>query len=187
MSRRHPYAAAIQLVIQQYCPITRKRSRPLYGLIISLNIVFEFLVCRIAVEAEKVFNQAVYFKRMIKSTGEPMEHLESIASSAVRAATKVMAAVIVVFTSSGRAARLIAKYRPTMPVLCIVIPRLHTNHLRWSFTGAFQARQSLVVRGLFPMLADPRHSVETSNESILKVLFFLFCLFCVGLAGWYRV
>jgi len=112
-----------------------------------------------------------------------MEHLESIASSAVRAATKVMAAVIVVFTSSGRAARLIAKYRPTMPVLCIVIPRLHTNHLRWSFTGAFQARQSLVVRGLFPMLADPRHSVETSNESILKVLFFLFCLFCVGLAG----
>lgn len=141
----------------------------MYGLIISLKIVFEFLVCRIAIEAEKVFNQAVYFKRMIKSTGEPMEHLESIASSAVRAATKVMAAVIVVFTSSGRAARLIAKYRPTMPVLCIVIPRLHTNHLRWSFTGAFQARQSLVVRGLFPMLADPRHSVETSNESILKV------------------
>jgi pyruvate kinase len=46
-------------------------------------------VRRIAVEAEKVFNQAVYFKRMIKSTGEPMEHLESIASSAVRAATKV--------------------------------------------------------------------------------------------------
>jgi pyruvate kinase len=126
-------------------------------------------VRRIAVEAEKVFNQAVYFKRMIKSTGEPMEHLESIASSAVRAATKVMAALIVVFTSSGRAARLIAKYRPTMPVLCIVIPRLHTNHLRWSFTGAFQARQSLVVRGLFPMLAEPRHSVETSNESILKV------------------
>jgi hypothetical protein len=34
------------------------------------------------------------------------------------------------------------------------------------------------------MLAEPRHSVETSNESILKVLFFLFCLFCVGMAGW---
>ncbi|KAH9550425.1 hypothetical protein CY35_10G071800 [Sphagnum magellanicum] len=126
-------------------------------------------VHRIAAEAEKVFNQAVYFKRMIKSIGEPMQHLESIASSAVRTATKVSAAVIVVFTSSGRAARLIAKYRPTMPVLCIVIPRLHTDHLRWSFTGAFQARQCLVVRGLFPMLADPRHSGGSSNESILKV------------------
>jgi pyruvate kinase len=127
---------------------------------------------KIAAEAEKVFNQAVYFKRTIKGVKEPMQHLESIASSAVRAATKVRASVIVVFTSSGRCARLIAKYRPTMPVLCVVIPRLTTNHLRWSFTGAFQARQCLAVRGLFPMLADPRHSSDsasTTNESILKV------------------
>ena len=36
--------------------------------------------------------------------------------------------------------RLIAKYRPTMPVLSVVIPRLTTNQLRWSFTGAFQVR-----------------------------------------------
>lgn len=89
--------------------------------------------------------------------------------------------------------RLIAKYRPSMPVLSVVIPRLKTNQLKWSFTGAFevllfflcfsqkesflspdlllksfffligcrnsQARQSLIVRGLFPMLADPRHPV----------------------------
>lgn len=34
--------------------------------------------------------------------------------------------------------RLIAKYRPTMPVLSVVIPRLKTNQLRWSFTGAFE-------------------------------------------------
>jgi pyruvate kinase len=123
-------------------------------------------------EAEKVFNQAVYFKRAIKDVPEPMQHLESIASSAVRAASKVRASVLVVFTSSGRTARLIAKYRPTMPVLCVVVPRLTTNRLRWSFTGAFQARQCLVVRGLFPMLADPRHSTDnTTNESILKVLF----------------
>lgn len=127
---------------------------------------------KICAEAEKVFNQAVYFKRTIKAVKEPMMHLESIASSAVRAASKVRASVIVVFTSSGRCARLIAKYRPTMPVLCVVIPRLTTNHLKWSFTGAFQARQCLVVRGLFPMLADPRHSSDsasTTNESILKV------------------
>ena len=34
--------------------------------------------------------------------------------------------------------RLIAKYRPTMPVLSVVIPRLKTNQLRWTFTGAFE-------------------------------------------------
>lgn len=153
------------------------------GLVYTVSTAFScFYVSRIAAEAEKVFNQAVYFKRMIKSIGEPMQHLESIASSAVRTATKVSAAVIVVFTSSGRAARLIAKYRPTMPVLCIVIPRLHTDHLRWSFTGAFQARQCLVVRGLFPMLADPCYSGGSSNESILKVNYFLFKLIVFFLA-----
>ncbi|KAK2418341.1 pyruvate kinase [Trifolium repens] len=129
-------------------------------------------VGRICSEAEKVFNQELYFKRTVKYVGEPMTHLESIASSAVRAAIKVKASVIICFTSSGRAARLIAKYRPTMPVLSVVIPRLKTNQLKWSFSGAFEARQSLIVRGLFPMLADPRHPAEStsaSNESILKV------------------
>eukprot|EP00252_Welwitschia_mirabilis_P010002 TRINITY_DN2301_c0_g1_i1.p1 TRINITY_DN2301_c0_g1~~TRINITY_DN2301_c0_g1_i1.p1 ORF type:complete len:528 (+),score=104.18 TRINITY_DN2301_c0_g1_i1:113-1696(+) len=129
-------------------------------------------VGRICAEAEKVFNQAAYFKKTVKYVGEPMTHLESIASSAVRAAIKVKASVIVVFTTTGRAARLIAKYRPTMPVLAVVIPRLTTNSLKWHFTGAFQARQSLAVRGIFPMLADPRHAAESTsatNESILKI------------------
>lgn len=129
-------------------------------------------VRKICGEAEKVYNQPLYFKKITKAVGEPMQHLESIASSAVKAATKVKASVIIVFTSSGRAARLISKYRPPMPVLTVVIPRLTTDKLRWSFTGAFQARQCLIVRGLFPMLADPRHpadSATTTNESILKV------------------
>ncbi|KAL8491919.1 hypothetical protein ACS0TY_023497 [Phlomoides rotata] len=89
-------------------------------------------------QAEKVFNQDQYFKRTVKFIGEPMTHLESITSSSVRAALKVKASVIICFTSSGRAARLIAKYRPTMPVLSVVIPRLKTNQLKWSFSGAFE-------------------------------------------------
>lgn len=36
--------------------------------------------------------------------------------------------------------RLIAKYRPTMPVLSVVIPRLKTNQLKWSFSGAFEVQ-----------------------------------------------
>jgi pyruvate kinase len=130
------------------------------------------IVGKICAEAEKVFNQDLYFKKTVKYVGEPMTHLESIASSAVRAAIKVKASVIICFTSSGRAARLIAKYRPTMPVISVVIPQLKTNQLRWTFTGSFEARQSLIVRGLFPLLADPRHPAEfrnATNESILNV------------------
>jgi hypothetical protein len=37
----------------------------------------------IVLQAEKVFNQDLYFKRTVKHVGEPMTHLESIASSAV--------------------------------------------------------------------------------------------------------
>ncbi|XP_021669968.2 pyruvate kinase 1, cytosolic isoform X3 [Hevea brasiliensis] len=124
------------------------------------------IVGRICAEAEKVFNQDLYFKKTVKYVGEPMTHLESIASSAVRAAIKVKASVIICFTSTGRAARLISKYRPTMPVISVVIPRLKTNQLRWIFSGAFEARQSLIV------LADPRHPAESTNatnESVLKV------------------
>nr|KAJ0190238.1 hypothetical protein LSAT_V11C800397970 [Lactuca sativa] len=130
------------------------------------------IVGKICAESEKVFNQDLYFKTTVKYVGEPMSHLESIASSAVRAAIKVKASVIICFTSSGRTARLIAKYRPTMPVIAVVIPRLKTNQLRWTFTGAFEARQTLIVRGLFPILADPRHPAESTgatNESILNI------------------
>ncbi|KAH7547796.1 hypothetical protein ACOSP7_032970 [Xanthoceras sorbifolium] len=130
------------------------------------------IVGKISAEAEKVFNQDMYFKKTVKTVGEPMTHLESIASSAVRAAIKVKASVIICFTSSGRAARLIAKYRPTMPVLSVVIPRIKTDQLRWTLSGAFEARQSLIVRGLFPLFADSKHQANftnATNESVLKV------------------
>lgn len=66
--------------------------------------------------------------------------------------------------------RLVSKYKPTMPSLVVVVPRLKTNQLKWSFTGAFQARQCLAMRGLFPMLADPRNPV-----SALPNLSMLYC------------
>uniref|UniRef100_A0A803N7P2 Pyruvate kinase n=1 Tax=Chenopodium quinoa TaxID=63459 RepID=A0A803N7P2_CHEQI len=104
-------------------------------------------VGRICFEAEKVFNHDTYFKKAGKYAGMPMSHIESIASSAVRAAIKVKASAIICFTSSGRAARSDLK------------------HVPW-------ARQSLIIRGLFPMLADPRHPAESTNatnETILKI------------------
>lgn len=37
----------------------------------------------ISMQAGKVFNQDLYFKKTVKYVGEPMTHLEAIASSAV--------------------------------------------------------------------------------------------------------
>ena len=58
----------------------------------------------------------------------------------MRAADKVAARLLGVFTQTGRAARLVAKYRPTVPILCVVVPKLSTNGLQWRFTGLAQAR-----------------------------------------------
>jgi pyruvate kinase len=44
---------------------------------------------------------------------------EALATAAVRAATKLQAALIVVFTVTGRTANLIAKYRPRQPILTV--------------------------------------------------------------------
>ncbi|KAF2308203.1 hypothetical protein GH714_036763 [Hevea brasiliensis] len=129
------------------------------------------IVGRICAEAETVRNHSVHFKRISKHVGEPMSHAESVASSAVRAAIKVKAALIVVFTSSGRAARLIAKYRPPVPVFAVVIPRLRSNSLKWTFTGSAQARHLLGVRGIYPILASPNVATSgaSSEESGLKL------------------
>ncbi|KAL7225414.1 hypothetical protein ACSBR1_020732 [Camellia fascicularis] len=128
-------------------------------------------VGRICAEAEGVYNLPLHFKRIVKHVGEPMSHAESVASSAVRAAITVKASMIVVFTSSGRAARLIAKYRPLVPVFAVVIPRLRTNSLKWTFTGSSQARQLLGVRGVYPILATPNVATSggSSEESGLKL------------------
>ncbi len=48
-----------------------------------------------------------------------MTQVEALASSAVRAADKLGAALIIVFTGTGRTARIVAKYRPPVPVLAV--------------------------------------------------------------------
>ncbi|XP_050228198.1 pyruvate kinase 1, cytosolic-like [Mercurialis annua] len=128
-------------------------------------------VGKICAEAETVCNHSFHFKRISKHVGEPMSHAESVASSAVRAAIKVNATLIIAFTSSGAAAQLIAKYRPPLPVFAVVIPRLKSNSLKWSFTGSAQARHLLGVRGVYPILASPlaASSGVSSDESTLKV------------------
>jgi pyruvate kinase len=101
-----------------------------------------------------VYNQLVHFKKLVKHVGDPMPHEESVASSAVRTAMKVKAAAIVVFTFSGRAARLVAKYKPPMPVLAVVFPREGSDPTKWRSYGTTQARQCFAARGVYPLMAS---------------------------------
>lgn len=103
-------------------------------------------------------------------TGAPyLSKLESVASSAVRAAQKVAARLIVVYTQSGHAAALVAKYRPPVPIMTLVIPRLTSDGMSWKLEGRGVARQALAVRGLLPVLAAPAPSGEALLEEAVML------------------
>lgn len=69
---------------------------------------------------------------------------------------------------SGRTAHLVAKYRPPMPILTLVVPRLVSDALHWKLEGRHNARQCLLTRGLLPMLATPQpHGDAVLEEAIL--------------------
>ncbi|KAJ3671606.1 hypothetical protein LUZ60_007685 [Juncus effusus] len=127
-------------------------------------------VSRICAEAEAVYNQPMEFKRILKSVEEPMENLESVASTAVRAAIKVKAAAIIVYSTSGRAASLIAKYRPTMPVLAVVFPRDENESSSWTINGIIKARQILALRSVYPVPTNPNEVGATAEASLKLAL-----------------
>jgi pyruvate kinase len=108
-------------------------------------------ICR---EAEASLDYYAMFKNILKQTPVPMSPLESLASSAVRTAHKVHASLIVVLTRGGSTARLVAKYRPVVPVLTVAVPVLTTDALTWECSGEAPARQCLITRGLLPLLAE---------------------------------
>lgn len=59
----------------------------------------------------------------------------------------MQAGLIIVYASSGRTASLVAKYRPKMPILTLVVPHLKSSALKWELQGRSLARQCLIMRG----------------------------------------
>ncbi|KAF2289286.1 hypothetical protein GH714_034122 [Hevea brasiliensis] len=98
------------------------------------------IVGRICAEAETVCNHSVLFKKFAIMLESPCLMLKLLLHQ-----------------------RLISKYRPPVPVFAVVIPRLRSTSLKWTFTTSAQARQLLGLRGVYPILASP--NVETSGAS----------------------
>ena len=129
----------------------------------SVNVVLS--ICK---EAENAYNHSSHYKKLMSALGGYSDRIllsqvESLASSAVRAADKTQADLIICFTQSGTSARMIAKYRPPVPILTIVIPTLVSDKIKWRFTGGAVARQSLLHRGVVPVLGEPLMGPQKSN------------------------
>ena len=115
-------------------------------------------------------HENIYHQKLTETFLESgkLSQCEALASSAVRAASKVGAAMIVVFTRTGHTARLVSKYRPNMPIVSLVIPRIRQNSIRWILQGEQAARRGLLNRGIVPLLANPTNS---DMAALLRVVF----------------
>ncbi|MBA0610582.1 hypothetical protein Godav_011403 [Gossypium davidsonii] len=126
-------------------------------------------MAKICVEAESTLDYGDVFKRIMEHSPVPMSPLESLASSAVRTANSAKAALILVLTRGGSTAKLVAKYRPGIPILSVVVPEIKTDSFDWSCSDETPARHSLVFRGLIPVLyagsARASHE-ETTGEAL---------------------
>lgn len=79
--------------------------------------------------------------------------IESIASSAVKTANERKAKLLIVLTDTGYTARMVAKYKPTVPVMC--------------FTASKKiGRQLQIHRGLYPVVPDASDRRPTTAEAI---------------------
>lgn len=72
---------------------------------------------RICTEAETHLDHLDFQLRLLKAHPKPVPISESIASSTVKCAREVDASCIIVSTEGGGMARLIAKYRPSIPIV----------------------------------------------------------------------
>ncbi|GAB0497683.1 hypothetical protein MMPV_009020 [Pyropia vietnamensis] len=103
-------------------------------------------ICR---EAEKAldYGHTFYSLRQLLRKVE-VSVTETITSSAVKTAYDVGSRVILCLTETGNTARLVCKYRPSAPVICVT-------------SNEATARQMLIHRGAFPLCVGSMMATES--------------------------
>ncbi|XP_013781638.1 pyruvate kinase PKM-like isoform X1 [Limulus polyphemus] len=93
----------------------------------------------ICTEAEAAIFHKHVFTELIAKAPIPLDSTHSVAIAAVTASMKSLASAIIVITTTGRTAHLLAKYRPRCPI--VAVSRLNVT-----------ARQAHLWRGILPLL-----------------------------------
>jgi len=96
---------------------------------------------RICVSSEKAYDYKSHFRNRL-SYIKQQDRSEAIASSAVKTSIDLQVPLVVVLSSTGLTARLVAKYRPNAPIMCIT----EYETIR---------RQCLFTRGVVGYIREP--------------------------------
>ena len=90
------------------------------------------IMAKICVEAEAMINYRDLYNNMRHFTPTPLSTAESVAAAAVSTILDLSIDLVIVLTDTGKIARLVAKYRPSVPILACsvsapVIRQLNTS------------------------------------------------------------
>ncbi|XP_010516170.1 PREDICTED: pyruvate kinase, cytosolic isozyme-like isoform X2 [Camelina sativa] len=124
---------------------------------------------RICKEAEEFIDYDALYKKTLGIVSLPLSPIESLAASAVSTAQGVFASAIIVLTKGGYTAELVAKYRPSVPILSVVVPEIAQGDDFESSTSdsvAHVARRGLIYRGIIPVVAMGSSTEETIRFAI---------------------
>lgn len=109
-------------------------------------------ICR---EAEKVLDYRYVFHSLRAHHREfELNVTETITSSAVKTAYDLRSPIILCLTETGNTARLVCKYRPVSPVICVT-------------SNETTARQLLLHRGAFPLVVGSMVGTESLIARVL--------------------
>lgn len=111
------------------------------------------LMGEVCLLAEHALANAKIYQELRALAPRPMDTTETIASVAVSAAIDQGASAILVMSTSGNTARLLAKYRPRCPILCV------TRNEQTS-------RQLHLSRGVYPIYYDVPRPSDPSNWQV---------------------
>lgn len=121
---------------------------------------------KLCITAEQNTNYLEYQMKAMRNVTKPIHINESIASSAVLCARQVGASLILIFTEFGGTARLVAKYRPIIPVLAAT-------------TVKSTARQLEACFGLVPYHHDTEENLIVKSLSKLFLVLIDFIRICM--------
>jgi pyruvate kinase len=116
------------------------------------------IMTEICCEAESKIDYRQLFLKLRQEVKVPLLNVpESVASSAVKTAWDLQANLIVALSETGNTARLVSKYRPHCPIVCVTC-------------NEGVAKRLLVTRGVFPYLVDHFTGVieQTAASAILR-------------------
>ncbi|CAH0513826.1 unnamed protein product [Peronospora belbahrii] len=102
-------------------------------------------------EADELLLQPTYRAKF--QFDPPTSDVESAVSSAVKTANEMHAQLMIVLTRTGYTARKVAKYKPTVPVMCFT-------------TDKKVGRQLQIHRGLYPVVPDYLDQAPTTAEAV---------------------